>query len=122
MDGEWELRGKWVGRTYLGLAGRTQVRMKNHPRADGEHNAVAWVTRIDSAPGNWNAVRIALLHESVSRIVQKTTGYSRKEQTLTTHNALSVPTASHALMIRFSSGRVTAASWNIFDTREKFNE
>ena len=33
-----------------------------------------------SAPWNWNAVRIALLHESVPRIVQKTTGDPRKEQ------------------------------------------
>ena len=80
-----------------------------------------WVKRI--TPHAWNMFRIALLHESVSHIVQKkTTGYSRKEQTLTAHHALSVPTASHALMIRCSSGRVTAESWNIFDTRERCNQ
>ena len=75
-----------------------------------------WVKRI--TPRAWNMFRIALLHESMSRIVQKTTSYSRKEKTLTTHRALSVPTASHSLMIRCSSGRVTATSWNIFDTSE----
>ena len=79
-----------------------------------------WVKRI--IPHAWNMFRIALLHESVSHIVQKTTGYSRKEQTLKAHYALPVQTASHALMIRCSSGRVTSASWNILDTREKCNE
>ena len=39
-----------------------------------------WAKQIISTPWNWNAVRIALLHESVSCIVQKTTGNSRKEQ------------------------------------------
>ena len=79
-----------------------------------------WVKRI--TPRARNMFRIALLHESMSRIVQKTTGYSREEQTLTAHHSLSVPTASHALMIRCSSGRVTAESWNIFDTRERCNQ
>ena len=79
-----------------------------------------WVKRI--TPRAWNMFRIALLHESVSRIVQKTTGYSRKEKTLTTHRALSVPTTSHPLMIRCSLGRVTSASWNILDTHEKCNQ
>ena len=86
---------------------------------EGAMQAV-WVKWI--IPRAWNMFRIALLHESVSHIVQKTTGYSRKEQTLTAHYALSVPTTSHALMIRCSSGRVTTASWNILDTREKCNE
>ena len=45
-----------------------------------------WVKRI--TPRAWNMFRIALLHESMSRIVQKTTSYSRKEKTLTTHRAL----------------------------------
>jgi hypothetical protein len=35
---------------------------------------------------------------------------------------VSVPTASHASMIRWSSGRDTAASWNIRETREKYSE
>ena len=54
--------------------------------------------------------------------MQQTTGDSRKEQTLTSHCALSVPTASHASTIRCSSGREAAASLNICNTHEKYNE
>ena len=38
------------------------------------------------------------------------------------NGAVSVPATSHASMIRWSSGRETAASWNMRATREKYNE
>ena len=49
-------------------------------------------------------------------------GRLTKGATLTVHCTLSVPTASYASMICCSSGRETTASWNIRDTREKYNE
>ena len=107
------VKGRVGARTYLGPAGRgqdTQFRMRVIRRLTKSTMQPCGSNGPFSTPWNWSMVRIALLYESVSRIVQKTTGGSRKEQTLTTHRALSDPTASHTSMIRCSSGREAAVS------------
>ena len=74
MDDEWDLGGKWAERTYFGPAGNAQDTILNKRliRTLTESTMQrCGSNRSFSAPWNRHRVRIALLHELVSRIEQR---------------------------------------------------